>query len=103
MFARGNGPLARYPNSPRRLRNPPARHAFTPTFRRKEIAVADTNTITTTPEEHRLRTRLRGGADARENGRQPQERRAEDSAFVFDVEDMALVGRPDDRRRWPHQ
>ena len=62
----------------------------------------DTNIIATTPEERRLMTRLYG-ADPREDGRQPEDQGAEDSAFVFDIEDMALVGRPDDGRRWPHQ
>lgn len=52
----------------------------------------DRNTIATTPEERRLIGRLYG-PDPREEGRQPEDQRS-DSAFVFDIEDMALVGRP---------
>jgi hypothetical protein len=84
------------------LWNLAARHAFTATVRRMEIAVDDTTTMTTTPEERRLIRRLYG-PDPREDGRQPEDQRSEDSSFVFDIEDMALVGRPDDGRHWPHQ
>jgi hypothetical protein len=81
--------------------NSKARHAFPVTLRSKENAVDHKDTLTT-PVDYRLNTKPYA-TDPRESQHRAQDQHAEDSIFVFDIEDMALLGHPDDGGKRPHQ
>jgi hypothetical protein len=55
----------------------------------------------TTPVDYPLSTKPRAPGP-RESQHQGEDEYAEHSVFVFDIEDMALVGHPDEGRKQPH-
>jgi hypothetical protein len=62
----------------------------------------DHKNTSTTPVDHPL-NRKPSATDPRESHHRAQDQHAEDSVFVFDIEDMALVGHSDDWGKRPHQ
>jgi hypothetical protein len=62
----------------------------------------DHRNISTTPVDY-PRDRKPYAPDPRESQHKAEDQHAEHCVFVFDIEDMVLVGRPDDGRKWPHQ
>jgi hypothetical protein len=62
----------------------------------------DHKNISTTPVDYSL-NRKPNAPDPRESQHQAEDQHAEHSVFVFDIEDMALVGHPDEERKQPHQ
>jgi hypothetical protein len=62
----------------------------------------DRKNIFTTPVDHPLNAKPYAPGP-RESQRQAEDQDAEDSVFVFDIEDTALVGYPDDGRKRAHE
>jgi hypothetical protein len=62
----------------------------------------DRMNISTTPVDYPPNTKP-NAPDPRESQHQAEDQHAEPSVFVFDIEDMALVGHPDEERKQPRQ
>ena len=69
--------------------------------RKKEVAVDETRKLTISPEERQLITKLYG-PDPRESKASSgaTDEHQQDSAFVFDLEDLPFVSLEDDSAEW---